>query len=123
MDYKIEEGIFVLGNEDKLKELLSILLENSLKYSVSHTITELSLIKKKKTSILTISNAIEYKLSEEERKNLFKRFFRLDEAHSGGKGYGLGLAIAKEIVTMHKAEIESKIENNNLSFIVELAMV
>jgi len=123
LEYTIEEELYVLGNEEKLKELLSILLENALKYSVPNTATELSLVKKKKLLVLGISNVIEKELSEEERKNLFKRFFRLDESHSGGKGYGLGLSIAKEIVTMHKGEIKVGSEKKYIHFIVFLPWI
>ena len=123
LEYTIEEELFVSGNEEKLKELLSILLENALKYSVPNTATELSLVKKKKLLVLGISNAIERALSEEDRKNLFKRFFRLDESHSGGKGYGLGLSIAKEIVTMHKGEIKVESEKKYIHFIVLLPWI
>ncbi|EJF12835.1 hypothetical protein HMPREF9625_02190 [Oribacterium parvum ACB1] len=63
------------------------------------------------------------KFFEEERKNLFKRFFRLDESHSGGKGYGLGLSIAKEIVTMHKGEIKVESEKKYIHFIVLLSWI
>lgn len=123
LEYTIEEELFVSGNEEKLKELLSILLENALKYSVPNTATELSLVKKKKLLVLGISNVIEKELSDEERKNLFKRFFRLDESHSGGKGYGLGLSIAKEIVTMHKGEIKVESEKKYIHFIVLLPWI
>ncbi|WP_314731005.1 ATP-binding protein [Oribacterium parvum] len=60
---------------------------------------------------------------KKERKNLFKRFFRLDESHSGGKGYGLGLSIAKEIVTMHKGEIKVESEKKYIHFIVLLPWI
>lgn len=123
LEYTIEEELFVSGIEEKLKELLSILLENALKYSVPNTATELSLVKKKKLLVLGISNVIEKELSEEERKNVFKRFFRLDESHSGGKGYGLGLSIAKEIVTMHKGEIKVESEKKYIHFIVLLPWI
>ena len=123
LEYTIEEELYVLGIEEKIKELLSILLENALKYSVPNTTTELSLVKKKKLLVLGISNVIEKELSEEERKNLFKRFFRLDESHSGGKGYGLGLSIAKEIVTMHKGEIKVESEKKHIHFIVLLPWI
>ena len=120
LEYKIEEELFTLGNENKLKELLSILLENALKYSLPETATCLRLKKKKNTLFLTLSNAIEKDLSKEERQNLFKRFYRLDEAHSGGEGYGLGLAIAREIVLMHKGEIRVESGKNQISFLIRL---
>ena len=121
LDYTVEKGLLTLGNENKLKELLSILLENALKYSLPATTTALSLKKKRSTLFLFVSNAVEKELSKEEKENLFKRFFRRDEAHSGGDGYGLGLSIAKEIVLMHKGTIKVESEKGRICFHVALS--
>ena len=83
LDYTVEKGLYTLGNENKLKELLSILLENALKYSLPSTSTAVSLKKKRNTLCLSVSNAVEKELSKEEKEKLFQRFFRLDESHSG----------------------------------------
>ena len=120
LDYTVEKGLHTLGNENKLKELLSILLENALKYSLPPTATVLSLKKKRNILLLSVSNAVEKELSKEEKENLFKRFFRRDEAHSGGDGYGLGLSIAKEIVLMHKGTIKADSEKGRIYFTVAL---
>ena len=103
LEYTIEDNIFILGDAGKIKDLISILLENALKYSVSHT--NLILNRQKNNIILSIENDIEKELSKEDTVNIFKRFFRLDSSHSG-TGYGLGLPIAKEIVLMHQGEIK-----------------
>ena len=121
LDYTVEKGCCTLGNENKLKELLSILLENALKYSFPSTATVLSLKKKRNILLLSVSNAVEKELSKEEKENLFKRFFRRDEAHSGGDGYGLGLSIAKEIVLMHKGTIKVESEKGRICFTVSLS--
>ena len=121
LDYTVEKGLHTLGDENKLKELLSILLENALKYSLPATATALSLKKKKNILFLSVSNAVEKELSKEEKENLFKRFFRRDEAHSGGDGYGLGLSIAKEIVLMHKGTIKVESEKGRICFHVALS--
>ena len=103
LDYNIEDNISVLGDANKIKDLISILLENAMKYSLSHT--TLTLNKRKKDIVLSVENDVEKELSKEDTVNIFKRFYRLDESHSGS-GYGLGLPIAKEIVLMHKGEIK-----------------
>ena len=121
LDYTVEKGLYTLGNENKLKELLSILLENALKYSLPSTSTAVSLKKKRNTLCLSVSNAVEKELSKEEKEKLFQRFFRLDESHSGGDGYGLGLSIAKEIVLMHKGTIKAESEKGLISFTVALS--
>ena len=103
LDYNIEDNISVLGVANKIKDLISILLENAMKYSLSHT--TLTLNKSKKGIVLSVENDVEKELSKEDTVNIFKRFYRLDESHSSS-GYGLGLPIAKEIVLMHKGEIK-----------------
>lgn len=103
LDYNIEDNIPVLGDANKIKDLISILLENAMKYSLSHT--TLTLNKRKKDIVLSVENDVEKELSKEDTVNIFKRFYRLDESHSSN-GYGLGLPIAKEIVLMHKGEIK-----------------
>ena len=113
LDYNIADNISILGDAKKLKDLISILLENALKYSVSHT--NLTLCKQKNNVILSVKNDISKELSKEDTQNIFKRFYRLDESHSSA-GYGLGLPIAKEIVAMHKGEIKVKSENKNICF-------
>ena len=112
-DYNIADNISILGDAKKLKDLISILLENALKYSVSHT--SLTLYRQKNNVILSVENDISKELSKEDTQNIFKRFYRLDESHSSA-GYGLGLPIAKEIVAMHKGEIKVKSENKKICF-------
>lgn len=112
-DYNIADNISILGDAKKIKDLISILLENALKYSVSHT--SLTLCKQKNNVILSVENDISKELSKEDTQNIFKRFYRLDESHSSA-GYGLGLPIAKEIVAMHKGEIKVKSENKKICF-------
>ena len=103
LDYNIADNISILGDANKIRDLISILLENAMKYSLSHT--TLTLNKRKKDIVLSVENDVEKELSKEDTVNIFKRFYRLDESHSG-IGYGLGLPIAKEIVLMHKGEIK-----------------
>ena len=54
-----------------------------------------------------------------EFESLFDRFYRADEARTGGNGYGLGLSIAKNITEMHHAQIDAEIcGENQIQFIV-----
>ena len=113
LDYNIADNISILGDAKKIKDLISILLENALKYSLSHT--SLTLYRQKNNVILSVENDTSKELSKEDTQNIFKRFYRLDESHSSA-GYGLGLPIAKEIVAMHKGEIKVKSENKKICF-------
>jgi putative sensor histidine kinase len=116
--YQVPESIALSGDENKVKQLVTILLDNALKYSVRGTKTELSLKKSGNKVFLQISNAIEKEMGKEEREKLWKRFYRLEESRSEEKGYGLGLSIAKEIVRMHQGEIKVESVGKRICFTV-----
>lgn len=116
--YQVHDSIAPSGDENKVKQLVTILLDNALKYSVRGTKTELSLEKSGNKVFLQISNAIEKEMGKEEREKLWKRFYRLEEARSEEKGYGLGLSIAKEIMRMHQGEIKVESVGKRICFTV-----
>ena len=116
--YQLADSITLSGDENKIKQLVTILLDNALKYSVRGTKTELSLEKSGNKVFLQISNAIEKEMGKEEREKLWKRFYRLEESRSEEKGYGLGLSIAKEIVRMHHGEIKVESVGKRICFTV-----
>lgn len=116
--YQVPDSIALSGDENKVKQLVTILLDNTLKYSVRGTKTELSLEKSGNKVFLQISNAIEKEMGKEEREKLWKRFYRLEESRSEEKGYGLGLSIAKEIVRMHQGEIKVESVGKRICFTV-----
>ena len=58
-------------------------------------------------------------LTKKQREQIFERFYRTDPSRGKTEGYGLGLAIAKEIVTLHKGKIWVEAAEGN-QFIVEL---
>lgn len=116
--YQVPDSIALSGDENKVKQLVTILLDNALKYSVRGTKTELSLDKSGNKVFLRVSNVIEKEMGKEEREKLWKRFYRLEEARSEEKGYGLGLSIAKEIVRMHQGEIKVESVGKRICFTV-----
>ena len=116
--YQLADSITLSGDENKIKQLVTILLDNALKYSVRGTKTELSLEESGNKVFLQISNAIEKEMGKEEREKLWKRFYRLEESRSEEKGYGLGLSIAKEIVRMHQGEIKVESVGKRICFTV-----
>lgn len=120
LTYHLEENLKLRGEENKLKQLVSILLENALKYSPPQTETEVSMEKRGKDIRLQISNATENEFRKEELEKLWRRFFRMDESRTD-RGYGLGLSIAKEIVKMHQGEISVESSGKRISFTVLLS--
>lgn len=119
---EIEENIRVVGDPDKLSRVVGILLDNAMKYADPSDAVRLTLARRKTRCVLSVSGKGE-PLSGDDRRNIFRRFYRIDKARSGGEGYGLGLSIAERIVGEHRGRIRVKSENgiNTFSVLLECA--
>ena len=83
----------------------AILIENALKYVDEKGVVTITLRANDRKSILEISNT-GTAISKEDIPHIFDRFYRTDKARtSGAGGYGLGLAIAREIAREHNGDI------------------
>jgi signal transduction histidine kinase len=102
----IEEGLVYRGDEYMIRQLVSILAENALKYTAPGGTISFALAKDRKGIRISESNPCE-NLNEEELGNLFDRFYRSDKARTSGNGFGVGLSIAKAIAEAHKGEISA----------------
>jgi signal transduction histidine kinase len=103
-------SIVVHGNEDQLKQVIYILLDNALKYSDEKV--ELEISQQDKLAIIKITD-FGSGISPADLKRVFDRFYRIDKARSRKTGgTGLGLSIAKAIVNNHdgKLSVSSEIE-------------
>lgn len=97
------------GNHQTLIELLVIFLDNAIKYSPKNTSVSLSSDKKDGHFLIQIKDQ-GIGIEEKEIPHLFNRFFRTDKSRTKSEvpGYGLGLAIAKQIVERHNGLIKVK---------------
>lgn len=98
--------IQVLANESNVEELLTILIDNALKYSPADSTVDVTLVKERQMSGFTVVNAGEG-IAPEKLPHIFNRFYCADASRTGGikKGYGLGLSLAKKIVELHGGEL------------------
>ncbi len=109
----IEPNLYILGDKEKIEEMVSNLVGNAQKYidkkKKKHFIL-VSLHKKNNEAVLIIEdNGIGIK--KEDLPNLFKKFFRAkDKEHSGIKGTGLGLVICRKIAELHNVKIQVESE-------------
>lgn len=102
----IEEGVQVVGNSNQLSQLTAILIDNAIQHGSHGKEVRVSLHAARHQAILSVVNSGD-PIPEENRERLFERFYRIDEARTEDPGhYGLGLAIAKAIVTAHGGRIE-----------------
>ena len=119
----IDNDIYVNGNNNELKQLVSILLDNAIRHSLDNSEINLVLKHDHKNVTLSIDNSAN-EISKEELDRLFERFYRVDDArNSEGHHYGLGLPIAKAIVNNHKGTIDVHYDNGKITFTVTLSIV
>ncbi len=98
--------IYMVGDPEKMKQLMIILLDNALKYSKKN-IRILLEDNQESIHLQVIDKGIGIK--EEHIPQLFKRFYRVDHARNRKTGgFGLGMTIAEGIVKQHKGSIEVK---------------
>ena len=92
----IEPELYLDGSEDELRQLILILLDNALKNTPQGGCIHFSL--KGEGRILTLACQNTGSIPEGELEKIFERFYRSDSSRSRGTGgFGLGLAIAKDI--------------------------
>ncbi len=116
----IEDGILISGTRSQLSQLVSILLDNAIKYSQGGKKIVISLKKRMRIIQLTVENNGEA-IPQEKMEHLFERFYRVDETRNGEDGnYGLGLAIAKAIVEEHDGSIGVSCKNGKVIFTVRI---
>lgn len=103
----IEDGVSVLGDEEAVRQMLSVLLDNAVRYSDEHGEIRLSVFKKINRAYIEVFNTCSYdKVPDVDR--LFDRFYRPDESrNSETGGNGVGLSIAKAVAQAHGGKIEA----------------
>lgn len=97
---------YVHANQSSIEELLTILLDNALKYSPASTRVEVTVVRRKQMAGFTVVNDGKG-IDPDTLPHIFERFYRADQSRTSGdtKGYGLGLSLAKKIVELHNGEL------------------
>lgn len=107
-----EKNIFIWGDEDQVKQVLIILLDNAVKYTDKDGKIDVSLEKQGNSVLLKITDT-GIGIPQEELAKIFDRFYRVDKARARATGgTGLGLSIAKEVVERHNGTIKVNSEMN-----------
>ncbi len=103
LETNIEENMTALCSETHIRQLMMILLDNAIKYAGNEKIVTVTLAKKQEHYELRVCNT-GTPIPAEMQPHVFDRFYRGDTRRTSN-GFGLGLAIAKQIVQMHKGTI------------------
>ena len=118
---QIPEGIRVQGSEQHLYQVMDVLLDNALKYSAPEGQVRVALTGSGWNCLLSVASPGD-PISQEDLKNIFKRFYRVDKARAINGSYGLGLSIAESIVRAHKGKIWAESEEGINTFFVQLPL-
>ena len=107
------------GDEYALRQLVSILLDNAVKYAAKGTPITFALEKNKKGVVIRTANRCE-NLDGQELDKLFDRFYRADPSRTAG-GFGIGLSIARSIVEGHRGSIcARRFDGDTIELIAQL---
>lgn len=120
-DVDVKPDIIYNGDQSSIKHILSILIDNAIKYSKEDGEISVKLYTRSNKKIIEVYNTGEG-IPADKLKKVFERFYRQDEArNSKSGGYGLGLAIAKSITETHNGKITVQSEYGKwVKFVVTL---
>ena len=116
LKYNITQDIKMICNENLIIELMSILIDNAIKHCEENGKVYVDLIKNNKQIILEVKNT-GLPIKKEDEEKIFERFYKVDTSRNrNSNNYGLGLAIAKNIVEKHKGIISAHSDKGYTTF-------
>lgn len=116
----IQSDVYLVCDPDKLERVFDNILKNAVNYSYENTEIEFTMTADDSAVTVTCKNRGRT-IPKEKLDRIFEQFFRVDAARqSKTGGAGLGLAIAKEIVTLHGGTISAASEDEVIEFTVEI---
>ncbi|MGB5430043.1 sensor histidine kinase [Eudoraea sp.] len=122
-DMNYETPIYVRADRDKIQQVLSNLIVNSIKYGHLDGTTEVSVENLIRNKVIVRITDNGEGIPEEHIPRLFERFYRVDKSGSRKEGgSGLGLSIVKHIIEAHgeKIYVESVVDvGSEFSFTLE----
>ena len=116
-------GLEMTGDRKAIGKLVSVLLDNAMKYSTEDGTVDVSLSGSGKNARLTVQNSTA-SMEKGNHDRLFERFTRADTSrNSESGGFGLGLAIAKAVTEAHRGKIHAESEDGqSLTVTAELPL-
>ena len=116
IETNIEKDIIFKCSKDEIERLISILIDNAIKHSYKDSVIKVNLYKDKNSIIIEVINTGN-PINPGDEEKIFERFYRADKSRNReANRYGLGLAIAKNIVNNHKGNIKAFSKDNTTTF-------
>lgn len=116
----VPDSLILWGDADKMARVFNNILKNAIAYSHENSVINISAVKQEKKIVITFNNQGN-PIPSQKLDAIFEKFYRLDSSRSSNTGgAGLGLAIAKEIVTAHNGTITAQSSEEHTVFTVVL---
>ena len=109
--YDITPDLTCCGDSSSVRQLFTILLDNAFKYSSGKGNIDFKLYSSGSYIVLIVSNDVD-NIDKNLTDRMFDRFYRADSTSAKITGYGLGLSIAKAIVSEHNGSIKAKMDGS-----------
>lgn len=114
IDCHIKPMLSLCGDENAIRKLLFILIDNAVKYTPDGGSINVSLSRQPKTISIIIENT-PVSLAADDIQKLSERFYRTDQSRSSATGgFGLGLSIAKAITEAHNGQLNLSVKNRSV---------
>lgn len=114
LNISVAENVEYIGNEGAVRKLMSILLDNAVKYCDAGGNIDVFLYKKR-NPVIIVENTYRDTANIEINK-LFDRFYKGDKSRVYDGSFGIGLSIAQSIVQKHSGEITAYTKENKIGF-------
>lgn len=108
---KVEKSVYAKGNIDRIGQVLTILIDNALKFARENSTITLSAKNQSGRAVILVHNTGSM-INKDDLKFIFDRFYKVDKSHKE-EGAGLGLSIAKEVITRMNGNISVKSDGKN----------
>jgi len=118
------EGIFTCVDSDRMQQAVGNLLSNAARYTPAGGSVDVTVRREAGAGVIEVEdNGIG--IAEEDRDNVFARFWRADDARATTMGgLGIGLAVTKEIIERHKGTIDvTAREGGGTRFTIRIPLV
>ncbi len=118
----VEHNIHVVADESMMRQVVSLLLDNAMKYSDEHGEIDVTLTKEGRTPQLVVTNTVAPgSVAEGDHPEFFDRFYRADKSRKSKAGsFGIGLSVVEAIVEAHKGHVSANCHSDEVAFKVRL---
>lgn len=115
VNLELAENLYINADRDSLFQIFNNIIENAIKYNVKNG--EIEIKAKKNDNLIIYIKDSGMGISNQDLPYIFERFYRADKSRNSiNQGTGIGLAVVKELIDAHNAEIEVESDKSGTTF-------